>query len=177
MNQRELRLFIALAAILVIGGGWVVFKRLGAWKTKLESRELALAQRKVEAEGLLSQKDFWKVRSEWLNRSQPEYKNRNEADNELLTFVKESAKGHSVDLTLAQLDQPEPQTGVIAATMTVDAKGEYAKMWEWLHSLQSNPEKFISVRNIEVRPNLEDTKILEVTELRIQKWFRATAAP
>ena len=172
MNERELRLAIALAAILFLGGGWLAFKKLTAWKTRIEAAELSMAQRKVEAEGLLQQKDFWTLRSDWLNKNQPVYKNRNEADNQLLTYVKGSAKDNDVDLTLSQLDQPELQPGMMAATMTVDAKAEYGKMWKWIHSLQSNPADFISVRSIEIKPNLEDTKILEVTDLRIQKWFR-----
>lgn len=172
MNPRELRLAIALVTILVLGGGWVAFKRLGAWKTSLEKREVNVAQRKLEAEGLLQQKDFWKLRSDWLNANQPEYTTRNDADNQLLTFVRDTAKQQGIELTLSQLGDPEEQPGVKAATMTVDASADYAKVWAWIHSLQSNPTNFISVRGLTLKPNLEDTKVLEVTDLRIQKWFR-----
>lgn len=176
MNQRELRLAIALAAILLIGGGYLAYKRLAGWKAKLESREIALAQKRVEAESLLAMKDYWVARSEFLNANQPEFKNRNEADNSLLTFVKERAKTHEVELTLAQLEQPEDQPGVRASNMTVDGKADYEKMWRFIHSLQDDPKNFISIRSMELRPNLEDTKVLEVTELRIQKWFKVSNA-
>jgi hypothetical protein len=172
MNQRELRLAIALAAILILGGGYLAYKGLAGWKTRLDAREQAQAQRRVEADGLMQQQTFWKLRSDWLNSNLPEYKNRNEADNQLLTFVRESAKANDVDLTLSQLDPPEPLDTVIAAAMTVDAKAPYEKMWAWLHTLQANPQNFVSIRSVDMRPNLEDTKVLEVTELRVQKWFK-----
>ncbi len=172
MNPREQRLAIALIAILVLGGGYTVFKRLGAWKTSLERREVALAQRKLEAEGLLKQADFWKQRSEWLNASQKTYTTRNEADTQLLNFIRDSAQTHEVTLTLSQLGDPAQAPGVRAATMTVDANGEYAKVWRWLHFLQADPTAFISIQGLTIKPNVEDTKRLEVTDLRILKWFR-----
>lgn len=172
MNPRELRLATALIAILVIGGGWVVFKRLGAWKTSLERREVSLAQRKLEAEGLLQQADFWKLRSDWLNTNQKDYTTRNEADTQLLNYVRDSAQANEVSLTLSQLGDPAQAPGVKASTMTVDANGEYAKVWRWLHALQSDPTSFISIQGLTIKPNVEDTKKLEVTDLRIQKWFR-----
>jgi hypothetical protein len=175
MNARELRLAIALAAIVLLGGGYMAYKKLGKWKMSLESREMTVAQRRTEAEALLSMKDFWQARSEFLNANQPEYKNRNEADNMLLSFVKDLAKANEVELTLAQLEQPEDQPGVRAANMVVDGKADYEKMWRFLHALQEEPKNFITVRGLELRPNLEDTKVLEVTELRIQKWFKATS--
>lgn len=172
MNPRELRLAIALIAILVIGGGWVVFKRLGAWKTSLERREVALAQRKVEADGLLQQRDFWNLRSEWLNSNQKDYTTRNDADTQLLNYVRDSAQANDVTLSLSQLGDPAQAPGVRAATITVDANGDYAKVWRWLHTLQSDPTAFISVQGLTIKPNVEDTKRLEVTDLRLQKWFR-----
>ena len=44
MNPRELRLAIAFAAVLLLGGGFVAYKRLQSWKKSIETRELALAQ-------------------------------------------------------------------------------------------------------------------------------------
>jgi hypothetical protein len=176
MNQRELRLAIAFAAVFLLGGGFVAYNRLVSWKKSIETRELALAQKRVEAEGLFQQKDFWNTRSSWLNEQQPEYKNRNDADKQLLDYVKESASTHEVTLDLSQLDQPEAQAGVVAANMTVDAKAEYSKMWAWIHHLQSEPSKFIVVRGLDMKPNLEDTALLEVTQMRIQKWFKNPAS-
>jgi hypothetical protein len=172
MNQREIRLAIALIAILVLGGGWVVFNRLGGWKTSLERREVALAQRKLEADGMLAQRDFWTVRSEWLNAHQKDYTKRNDADTELLNLLRDSAQTHDITLSLSQLGDPADAPGVRAATITVDANGEYAKVWRWLHALQADPTSFISIQGLTIKPNVEDTKRLEVSDLRLQKWFR-----
>jgi len=70
MNARELRLAIAFAAILVIGGGWLLFMQIGRWKKNIEQREFALSLKKVEADELLLQKDFWNTRSNWLSEKQ-----------------------------------------------------------------------------------------------------------
>jgi hypothetical protein len=177
MNARELRLAIAFAAILVIGGGWLLFMQIGRWKKNIEQREFALSLKKVEADELLLQKDFWNTRSNWLSEKQPVFTSRKDADNTLYDLIEVSAKKAGITLLSRQQEQPEDQPGVIAAGIVVEAKGGLEKMLRWLHELQ-RPEAFISVKGMTLKPDVEDSATILLTEARIQKWYRrpATAA-
>jgi len=66
---------------------------------------------------------------------------------------------------------------VIAAGIVVEAKGGLEKVLRWLHELQ-RPEAFISVKGMTLKPDVEDSSTILLTEARIQKWYRrpATAA-
>jgi hypothetical protein len=177
MNARELRLAIAFIAILVIGGGFIVFTQIGRWKKNIEQREFALSLKKVEADELLLQKGFWDTRSNWLNEKQLVFTSRKDADNAIYDLIEESAKKAGVTLLSRQLEQPEEQPGMIAAGIVVEAKGGLEKMLRWLHDLQK-PDAFISVKGMTLKPDVEDSAIIMLSEARIQKWYRnAAAAP
>lgn len=175
MNTRELRLAIALVAILVIGGGWLVFTQIGRWKKGIEQREFSLSLKKVEADELLLQKDFWNTRSSWLNEKQLDYPGRKDADNALYDLMEQSAKKAGINLLSRQQEQPEEQPGVIAAGIVVEAKGSLEKVLRWLHELQ-RPDAFISVKGMTLKPDVEDSAVILLTETRIQKWYRQGAA-
>ena len=175
MNARELRLAIAFVAILVLGGGWLLFMQIGRWKKNIEQREFALSLKKVEADELLLQKDFWNTRSNWLTEKQPVFTSRKDADNTIYDLIETSAKKAGITLLSRQLEQPEEQTGVIAAGVVVEAKGGLEKVLRWLHELQ-RPDAFISVKGLTLKPDVEDSSIILLSEARIQKWYRQGAA-
>ena len=178
MNAREQRLAILLLGVLLLGGGWLVFKRMSQWKTSIAAREVALISKKAEAEALLSQKDFWKSRSEWLAAKQPVYPaKRADADNAIDELIRETAKAHSITIITPQAEEPERLEAAdsTSASMLISAKGPLEKMLRWLHSLQQ-PEAFITIKGLALAPDPEDNTQVEVTNLRIQKWYR-NAAP
>jgi len=92
-------------------------------------------------------------------------------------LIEESAKKAGITLLSRQQEQPEEQPGVIAAGIVVEAKGGLEKMLRWLHDLQK-PDAFISVKGMTLKPDVEDSAIIMLSEARIQKWYRnAAAAP
>ena len=172
MNQREQRLAMIVLAMVICGGGWIVFSQMGKWRKSIDERDYKLSLRKTEADELLKQKDFWHLRSEWLSAQQEEYPSRNEADNKIYTLVDETAKKHGLT-TMRQLAEPEEVQGMTSATVLVEAKGPLESVLRWLYDLQK-PAAFISVKSIALKSNPEDTALVIVSDLKIQKWYRST---
>lgn len=189
MNPRELRLALALMALLIAGGGALVFAKMGKWKKDIERRETQLANDQAVAEELLRQRDFWKARSDWLAASQPVWNDRKSADDELYKMVTQSAQKEGVTLLGTQQENPEPGPGLMAAGLLVaEAKGPMAKILRWLTHLQmpeghQTCDNFVSIKGLTLKPDPEDTAIVHISDFRIQKWYRAagnevtTAAP
>jgi type II secretory pathway component PulM len=171
VSNRELRLLMAFGLLILLGGGFVVYKLLGQWKKKIETQEQEVQIGKVEAEELLTQEDFWTQRAEWLNQKQPKYISQKDSDNALAEIVVESAKNHGVSLGARSQEQPEPHGTSTAVAITIaEAKAPYEKMLRWLHSLQG-PDAFLAITGLTLKPDAEDTSLLYATDLRIQKWY------
>lgn len=180
MNSRELRLALALIAILIAGGGALVFSKMGKWKKDIERREAQQTNDKAIADELLKQQDFWKMRSEWLAEKQPVWTSRKSADDELYKLVNESAQKEGVTLLGTQQDNPEQLPGVMAAGLVIaEAKAPMGKILRWLTHLQmpeghQTPDNFISIKGLTMKPDPEDTTIVHVSDFHIQKWYRTT---
>ncbi len=172
MTTRELRLAMAVMALVICGGGWLAFLQMSKWRKELDDRDYKLSQQRVEAEELLRQKDFWNARQAWLDQKQPAYPARNEADNQIYELVDQTAKKQGLTV-LRQLGEPEEQPGMVSSTVIVEAKGPFEKVQRWLYDLQK-PEAFVSVKGITLKSNPEDTALVIVSDMKVQKWFRAT---
>ena len=158
--------------MLICGGAWIVFSQMGAWRKSIDERDFKLSLRKTEAEELLKQKEFWNLRSEWLASNQETYPSRNEADNKVYELVEQTAKKQGLTL-LRQLAEPEEVGGMTSATVIVEAKGPLEKVLRWLYDLQK-PTAFISVKSLSLKSNPEDTSLVIVSDLKIQKWYRTS---
>ncbi|MDB6072855.1 MAG: hypothetical protein JWO89_495 [Verrucomicrobiaceae bacterium] len=172
MTQREQRLAMMVVIMLIIGGGWIVFSQMGKWRKSIDERDFKLSLRKTEAEELLKQKEFWNLRSEWLNSKLEVYPSRNEADDKIYELVEQTAKKQGLNL-LRQLAEPEEVGGMTSATVIVEAKGPLEKVLRWLYDLQK-PAAFISIKSLALKNNPEDTSLVIVSDLKIQKWYRTT---
>jgi hypothetical protein len=174
MNPRELKLAIALAAIFLIGGGMLIFKRMGRWKQDIEKREQTLLVRKADSDALLQMQSFWEQRAVWLDEKQPPWPGNTQADSAMAALIRESAQTSGITLISRQQEPPitDPTTGMSAASVRVEVKGSMDKILRWLYGLQKNPDAFISVKGMSLSPNQEDSSVVEITNMLIQKWYR-----
>jgi hypothetical protein len=183
MNAREQRLALAFLAVLVIGGGWLAFMKMARWKKDIESREHDVALRRIQAEELIKQKDFWNARSSWLAEKQPTWVSQRAADDEMNKLITESAKKEGVTVLASLQQEPVQESGLWASGITVEVKGPYDKTLQWLHRLQS-PEghetydAYVSIKSLSLAPDVEDGTLIHLKDLHLQKWYRdASDAP
>ncbi|HCN28023.1 MAG TPA: hypothetical protein DIT64_04410 [Verrucomicrobiales bacterium] len=170
MTASEQRLALGLGAVLVIGGAFIGLTRLKSWKQRVDARAIEVQSRKLEADDLLSQQDFWNTRLQWLEQKQPLYTRRSEADLSLLDLIQKSAGSHGITLTQNQPVAPSERPGLTSSNMNVEARAGWEAMNRWLHDLQ-RPESFISIPALTMTPNEEDTSEV-IVNMNIQKWFR-----
>lgn len=173
MNRREQTLAAALGVMLLVGICVIAFMKMNKWKKDIELRDHTLALRKVTADELLKQKDYWIARADWLTAKQPLFTTANDADNQLFNFVIQTAKEVGVTNGPPQqqpLDRSNP--GLVGAGVTVTATGELEKVLRWLYQLQHTPEAFISIKGMTLKPDTENLKQVIVSDLHILKWYR-----
>lgn len=177
MNPREQRLALAFITVLLLGGGAVIFMKMGRWKKDLEYREHQLSLRRTEAEELIKKRDFWKARSDWLAAKQPVWVSQRAADDELNKLVNESTKKEGLTVLATLQQNPIQENGLWAAGISLEVKGPYDKVLQWLKHLQmpeghQTYDAYVSIKGISLKPDVEDPTLLHLTDVHIQKWYR-----
>lgn len=170
MTASEQRLALGLGAVIVLGGGFIGLSKLRAWKQTVDLTSIEVQTRRMEADDLLAQKEFWNQRFTWLTESQPVFTLQGEVNNSFLTQLETSASEHGVTLLQRQPIVPSERIGLISSTFTIRASADWESMNQWLHSLQK-PDAYISIPTLVMSPNDDDTSMVTV-DMNIQKWFR-----
>lgn len=170
MTASEQRLALLLGGVVIAGGAFVGLTSLKAWKLRVDARALSVESRRLEADTLLAEKDFWRQRSAWLLERQPVFTRRGEADNGFLELLQSTASAEGVQLTQTQPVEPAERAGLISSSFTIEARGEWEAVNQWLHRLQK-PDAYLSIPALSVTPNDADTSQV-IVNMNVQKWFR-----
>mgnify|MGYP002624410599 CR=1 FL=1 len=174
MTARERTLAYSFIGILVAGGAFLAAAQLRNWKQRVDQAEYDLAMLRAEAEILMSQKDLWLQRADWINSRQPEFTNRRDADTELNRIVQDSMSERNIDAVQNQPSEPTEMPGLFASTMMVQARPSCTHAMSWLYHLQQ-PGSFISIPSISITPDEEDASQVNIS-LVLQKWYRKSDA-
>jgi hypothetical protein len=172
MTSRERTLALGLVSILLIGGTLLAALKLKAWKQSVDDAEYELSLLRAETEILMSQKDLWLKRAEWITGKQPPFTTRRDADTELNKIIQDGMTTRNVEVIQNQPSDPTELPGLFAATMMVQGRADFSSTMSWLYDLQQ-PGSFISIPSISITPNDEDTSKVNVS-LVLQKWYRKT---
>lgn len=170
MTASEQRLGLGLISVVVIGGAFIGLTKLKTWKQTVDARSLEVESRRMEAEDLMAQKEFWNERFGWLTEKQPVFTRRGDVDGSFLQHLETMASTHGVSIKQIQPIEPSERAGLISSTFTIQAQADWPTMNKWLHDLQQ-PEAFISIPTLTMTVNDEDTTQVIVT-MNVQKWLR-----
>jgi hypothetical protein len=169
MTARERTLALGFVSILLAGGGLLAVLQLKEWKQRVDDAEYDLEMLRAEAEILMSEKDLWLKRAEWIRGKQPAFTTRRDADTELNRLVQESMTARNVEVVQNQPSEPTELPGLFASTMMVQGRTDFTSAMSWLYDLQQ-PGSFISIPSIAITPNDEDTSQVNIS-LVLQKWY------
>lgn len=170
MTASEQRLALVLGAVVLLGGSFIALTKLKAWKGRVDTLAMEVETRRLEADDLLSQKDFWSQRSAWLEEKLPQHTIAGESLQKLLDRIDTLASKYEVSLPQKQPGEPVERPGLTSANVTVTAQGKMKALLQWLHELQQ-PDEFISIPSINFIPAEEKSEDVIAT-MNIQKWFR-----
>jgi|GEM_PF-858435 len=170
MTASEQRLALGLGAVVVLGGAFIGLTKLKAWKERVDARSIEMETRRMEADELMAQKDFWNQRFTWFTDNQPLFTRRGEVDGRFLEYLEALAGAHGVKLPQIQPIEPSERAGLVSSTFTLEARADWESMNKWLHDLQK-PNAYISIPTLTMTPNDEDTTQV-IVNMNVQKWFR-----
>jgi hypothetical protein len=123
-----------------------------------------------EADSWLAEKDTWRQRKEWLDKTQPVLKSSGEASAELLETLTASAARHSITIVEQGFAEPdaEHKTAYQEVAVKLKMSGSLEAITRWLVEIQQ-PAKFQAVPTFSMKIDSDPTKI--VCELTVDRYY------
>jgi hypothetical protein len=176
MQASERRLLLILGVLAAVCGGAVLTQRTLLRQHAVERREQVLDLKRLEAQSLLADAGLWQQRLEWLQTAQPGMTSANQASEELLEALLESAATHGVQVQKRQLHEVVLKASCqeVGATLTVN--GTLTAVFRWLHAALA-PESFCAVPELKVVPDSADASKVTATIHFSRLYSPVTAAP
>lgn len=155
MKASERRLLIVLGVLAAVCGGIVLTQRLLRLQHGIERREQALELKQMEAQAMLAESELWQQRLDWLQATQPVMTSENQASEELLEALLNSAAKHGLTVQKKQLREPVASSFYREVGVTLTVKGVLPAAFRWMHEVLS-PESFCAVTQLKVVPDSGD---------------------
>lgn len=171
MNANERRLLFVFVLLLVGFASIIGIKELSKWKARLDQQEHALELRKIEADALLAQSDYWKQSEAWLKEKQPSFEHEAETQQELFDFAVKEAAQAGLTITNKQYQKPvsTPWREQFGVTLTV--KGKLPEVFRWVNNLQNPPSAFRVIPYLKVTPDKDDAEAV-LCSLQCWRWYQ-----
>jgi Tfp pilus assembly protein PilO len=168
MNQRERVMTLAVAAILFL------LINIFLWRAVLGSisnsrRELA-ARKSTRAEQVvyMRERDLWKKREEWLEKTQPILKGAEETS-DLLEQVKQVAGKYNILVENPAIGTGETTPNHQTVFASIETSGHWPDLVHFLYDVQQ-PDAFIVFETVNVAVDNNDATMMR-GKFKIARWF------
>jgi hypothetical protein len=148
-------------------------KQQKALRNQITDKTAMLATMKT----LITERELWQKRDQWLAKEQPKLTNPSGAGVELLEQIKTLGQNRSIIPTEAVIGTPE-SAGKMggreqdqSVSLTFNAKGKWENMVDFFYDLQS-PTNFIVFSKALIRVDKEDKTQIAGT-FTVAKWYAA----
>jgi Tfp pilus assembly protein PilO len=168
MNQRERVMTLAVAAILFL------LINIFVWRMVLgsisNSRSELVARKSTRAEQVvyMRERDLWKKRQEWLEKTQPEMKGPEEAPN-LLEQIKQIAGKYNILIENPAIGAGETTPNHQTVFASIETNGHWPDLVHFLYDVQQ-PDAFIVFETVNVAVDGNDATMMR-GKFKIARWF------
>ena len=171
MNQRERVLALGVGAILCLLINFAIWSALfgmsaGARAEYAEARAARSAQQVY-----LEEEKMWKKRADWVKKNQPALANPAEASS-LLTFVKEIAAKHNIQVENPQIGAVESTPSHQSVSATFETKSGWEPLVHFLYDAQK-PQSFMVFETVNLIVDSTDPTMMQ-GRFKIAKWFASS---
>lgn len=133
--------------------------------------EIAAKHNQLElAQKLVSERNLWEQRDEWLRKAQPPLENTGSAAVDLLDQVKEIAKTHGVNIlnpTLGSIEQAPNQKSVFVA---LETKSAWSALIGFLYEMQ-RPDRFVVLEKAGLEIDSSDAAQIRGA-FKVARWYK-----
>lgn len=169
LSPREQTLATIVGLIIVLGGTFMLVQSYHGKRVALTAKIAADKRQLRSLRELLTQADFWKQREVWIHAKQPPLSDPDHAPGELLNYVQNLAKKHSILLENATLHTAEARPACISVALEVETKSPWSPLFSFLEELQT-PEQFVALEMADLKVDAEDNTQVR-GRFKIARWY------
>jgi hypothetical protein len=168
MNQRERLMTLTITAILFL------LINLFLWRLVLgsisNSRRELIARKSTRAEQTvyMRERDLWKKREEWLEKTQPVLKGAEEPSN-LLEQVKQVAGKSNILIENPAIGSGETTPNHQTVFASIETSGHWPDLVHFLYDVQQ-PDAFIVFETVNLAVDNNDATIMR-GKFKVARWF------
>jgi Tfp pilus assembly protein PilO len=169
LSKRERLMATAVGSVFVIVINFILIRYFLQNQGRLA---FEFRQKTVQLDGMkkmLADKPIWEQRAAWLKEKQPKLTNEATAGGELLEEVRKIAQKNNVQPLDPQIGTAERQPQYVAVGVTIDIKGTYEALRDFLKEMQA-PDRFIVFKSANLQIDKEDKTKMHAHFI-IQRWF------
>jgi hypothetical protein len=169
LSKREQILAAVVGAIVIFGGSFILGSSYLSKRAALESKIAGQKKQLRSMNEMLGQRAFWEKREQWVQAKQPKMENSDTAGVQLLDYVQQLAKKHSVVLEKLDIHAAERRPECVAVALDLETKSPWGPLVTFLSELQS-PEQFIAVETVNIKVDASDLTQMR-GHLKIARWY------
>jgi tRNA A37 N6-isopentenylltransferase MiaA len=169
LSSRETILAIIVAAIVGIGGTFMLVQSYAGNRAALSAKTVSQKKQLRSMHALLDQSAMWAQREQWLQAKQPRLENPDTAGVQLLEAVRELARRHAVLLENPTIRTPEPRPNCISVALEIETKSPWSPLVQFLEELQT-PDQFVALESLNLKVDPADATLVH-GHLKIARWY------
>ncbi|HSI13592.1 MAG TPA: hypothetical protein VK961_16220 [Chthoniobacter sp.] len=169
LSSREKVLAIIVAAIVLIGGTYVLFDTYTSKRSALTGKIASSKKQLRSLHELLGQTALWEQREQWLQAKQPHMENADTAGVKLLDAVRELARRHEVLLEPPTIRTPDHRPDCISVALEIETKSAWSPLVEFLEELQT-PDQFVALESVNLKIDPSDATQVH-GRFKIARWY------
>ena len=169
LSSREKILAIIVAALVLIGGTYLLIDSYFSKRSALNSKIASEKKQLRSLHELLGQSTLWEQREQWLQAKQPRMENADTAGVQLFDAVRELARRHEVLLENSTIRTPDHRPNCISVALEIETKSSWAPLVEFLEELQT-PDQFVALESANLKVDPSDATQVH-GRFKIARWY------
>ena len=147
LSKKEKRLLVAFISILLLVGNVIGLKKYldGVRLAKMQIK--TLTEQKEGINALLSDREYWEERQNWMKSHQPQIADLGEAQGEMLESLQEEARARGITVLEQRILDPQTKQQYPRISVFLKVVGPMSDIVSWLSEIQA-PESFRIVENL-----------------------------
>lgn len=149
LSKKELRLLLLFSGTLFFAVNVIALKSYitSQRAVKADIARLTLERQNIDA--LLSDRDYWRERQEWLDANQPGLENVGAAQGELIQALQSVARDRGITILDQTILEPVFQTHYQEIAVKLKLTASFEDMVGWLADIQA-PDRFYIVNQLQL---------------------------
>lgn len=152
LSSKELRLLVLFCGAIFLALNVILLKQMLTSVKRSQLQIKTFTTKREEIQALLSDREYWEERQQWMEIHQPQLSEPGEAQGELIAHLQKFARERGITILEQTILEPSQQPPFRKIAVRLKLTAPMQDMVEWLAEIQS-PDGFYVVEQMLIAPD------------------------